>query len=313
MLKLGSLYSGVGGVELGFHMSGFKTVWSNEWDKNSCITYRENFNHTLIEGDIWDIDEKKLKPIDVLTAGFPCQAFSVAGYRKGFNEKRGQHFFRILDFIDFHNPPILFLENVKNLKGHDSGNTFKTIKNLLEQRDYKFYFKVINTKDLTPVPQNRERIYIVCFKNQYIGDNEFEFPNVKSIKSPIKDYLDKDYQDFQIYDERFKHYDLLKNTINSTKTIYQWRRKYVRENKSETCPTLTANMGTGGHNVPLIKQGNIIRKLSPRECFRLQGYPENYKLPKIANSHLYKQCGNSVSVPVIKLIADQIKNLVKKI
>ena len=312
MFKVGSLYAGVGGICLGFKQAGYKISWSNEWDKNACITYRENFNHKLIEGDVWEINEKKLEKVDVIIAGFPCQSFSVAGYRKGFNDERGTHFFRIIDFIEFHDPKVVLLENVKNLKGHDKGNTFKTIKKSLNDRGYEVYDKIINTKELTEIPQNRERIFIVCFKKNLLKNSDFNFPVNKTKPNPVTDYLDKNnFDPTLVYSDKFKHFDKLKNEMKSEKTLYQWRRQYVRENKNNLCPTLTANMGTGGHNVPLILQNGIIRKLSPRECFRFQGFPETFKLPKIAKSQLYKQAGNSVSVPVIKKIAVEIKKVIR--
>ena len=309
--KVGSLYAGVGGICLGFKNAGFEISWSNEWDRNACITYRNNFNHKLIEGDVWDIDETKLEKIDVLCAGFPCQAFSVAGYRKGFKDERGQHFFRIIDFIEHHSPKAIFLENVKNLRNHDNGKTFKTIKKLLTERGYIVFDKILNTKDVSDIPQNRERIFIVCFKKELLKNQVFNYPDKSGKLKNIKLLLDEEYDSKLIYNESFKHFDLLKTEMNKEDTLYQWRRQYVRENKSNVCPTLTANMGTGGHNVPLILDKGIIRKLSPQECFKFQGFPKNYKLPKIANSHLYKQAGNSVTVPVIKEVALQIKKTLK--
>ena len=305
--RVGSLYAGVGGVCLGFKNAGFEILWSNEWDKNACITYRNNFKHKLIEGDVWDIDETKLEKIDVLCAGFPCQAFSVAGYRKGFKDERGQHFFRIIDFIEYHKPKAIFLENVKNLRNHDNGKTFNTIKKLLIERDYVVFDKILNTKEVSDIPQNRERIFIVCFKKELLKNQIFNYPDKTNKLKDIKMLLDKEYDQKLVYTESFKHYDLLKTEMKKEDTLYQWRRQYVRENKSNVCPTLTANMGTGGHNVPLILDKGIIRKLSPKECFKFQGFPNNFKLPKIANSHLYKQAGNSVTVPVIKEVALEIK------
>ncbi len=306
--KVGSLYAGVGGICLGFKQAGFKIKWSNEWDKNACITYRNNFNHKHVEGDIWDIDETKLEKIDILCAGFPCQAFSVAGYRKGFKDKRGQHFFRIIDFIEYHKPKVIFLENVKNLKGHDNGNTFKTIKKLLTERGYVVFDEILNSKEVSDIPQNRERIFIVCFRKELIKNKVFKYPKKKKKLKGIKELLDKEYDSKLVYTESFNHFELLKSEMKKEDTIYQWRRQYVRENKSNVCPTLTANMGTGGHNVPLILDKGIIRKLSPKECFRFQGFPKNFNLPsELAKSHLYKQAGNSVTVPVVKEVALEIK------
>ena len=305
--KVGSLYAGVGGICLGFKQEGFDISWSNEWDSMSCKTYRKNFNHKLIEDDVWQIDEKSLDKIDILCAGFPCQAFSVAGYRKGFKDSRGQHFFRLLDFIEYHDPKVVFLENVKNLRTHDKGKTFDTIRKLLQKKGYIVFAKILNTKAITDIPQNRERIFIVCFKKELINNSVFKFPLVNNDLKPIHEFLEDTYSDDLVYNERFKHYSILESEMKKENTIYQWRRQYVRENKSNVCPTLTANMGTGGHNVPLIKKGEIIRKLSPKECFNFQGFPKSFKLPDIAKSHLYKQAGNSVTFPVVKEIAKEIK------
>ena len=307
--SVGSLYAGVGGICLGFINSGFKLEWANEYDKNACITYRKNFNHKLYEGDVLKLDLTKLKKIDVLAGGFPCQAFSVAGYRRGFNDERGNHFFRMLDFVDEMRPKVLFFENVKNLVGHDKGKTFKIIKNEILSRNYSFHAKVLNTKDYGNIPHNRERIFIVCFDYDIYpeSDIKFRFPEKEELSKTVLDVVDHEkVDDYYYYGQEKYMYNMLKETMLRDDTVYQFRRQYVRENKSNVCPTLTANMGTGGHNVPLIKTNHGFRKLTPRECFRFQGFPEEYKLPKMANSHLYKQSGNSVSVPVIQKISSNI-------
>jgi DNA (cytosine-5)-methyltransferase 1 len=312
-LKVGSLYAGIGGICLGFQNNGFDIAWANEYDKNACITYRENFKHKLIEGDIMEINISNLEPIDVLAGGFPCQPFSVAGYRKGFEDSRGNHFFRMLDFIDEKRPKVLFFENVKNLVGHDKGNTFKVIKQEIETRNYTFFSKVLNTKDFGNIPHNRERIFMIGFDNDVYpnSSNLFRFPkNEQLTKSVVDLILEEKVEETYFYREDKYMFDILNSSIIDEKTIYQFRRHYVRENKSSVCPTLTANMGTGGHNVPLIKTNYGIRKLTPRECFRFQGFPDSYIIPKIANSHLYKQAGNSVSVPVIEKV---VKNILKTI
>lgn len=307
--KVGSLYAGVGGICLGFKQAGFNIAWSNEWDKNACITYRKNFRHKLIEGDVWSVNEELLEKVDVLCAGFPCQAFSVAGYRKGFGDERGQHFFRILDFIEFHKPEVVFLENVKNLKTHDKGRTFETIKSLLNDKGYVIFDEVLNTKEITEIPQNRERIFIVGFKKESLKNEIFKFPNPINKTKKVNDFFEETNDTSLIYNSSFKHYELLYTEMKNENTLYQWRRQYVRENKSNSCPTLTANMGTGGHNVPLLIRNGQIRKLSPKECFNFQGFPKSFKLPDLAKSHLYKQAGNSVSVPLIKKIALEIKKM----
>jgi len=306
---LGGLFAGIGGIELGFKNAGFDIAWANEIDKNACITYRHNHSHTLYEKDLNNLDPKEVTPIDILTGGFPCQAFSIAGYQKGFRDDRGNVFFRILDFIDELNPKVVFLENVKNLIGHDKGKTFERIIHELETiRGYTVKHKILNSCEYGNVPQNRERIYIVAFQNEDIA-SKFTFPQPKKLTKKVTDIIDST-ADEKYYYTNSRYYTQLKDEMKNKDTVYQWRRVYVRENKSKLCPTLTANMGTGGHNVPLIIDSKDIRKLTPRECARFQGYPESFKFPEqLANSSLYKQIGNSVSLPVIKAIADEIKKV----
>ena len=310
--NVGSLYAGVGGICMGFMNNGFKIEWANEFDKNACITYRENFNHKLYEGDVMELDIDKMKKVDILSGGFPCQPFSVAGYRKGFEDNRGNHFFKMLNFVDEMRPKVLFFENVKNLVGHDKGNTFKIIKKEILSRNYSFHSKIINTKDYGNIPHNRERIFIIGFDYDLFPnvDNQFHFPIKENLSKSILDIIDNKKVDDKFYYGEDKYmYPLLKEGMTKSDTVYQWRRQYVRENKSKVCPTLTANMGTGGHNVPLIKTNFGLRKLTPRECFRFQGFPDTYKFPKISNSHLYKQSGNSVSIPVIERLSYNILNV----
>jgi DNA (cytosine-5)-methyltransferase 1 len=308
MYKVGSLYAGVGGVCMGFIQSGFELEWANEFDKYACQTYRENFKHTLHEEDIWKLDPKKLPKVDVIVGGFPCQPFSIAGYRKGFEDERGNHFFRMVQYIKAHKPTVIMLENVKNLTSHDNGNTFKVIQETLIHHGYDLKCQVLNTKEIGNTPQNRERIFIIGFKkdkNNY--SKYFEFPNPTKLTRKINEIIiDEKVDDKYFYKKDWYAFDKLSEGVIETNTIYQWRRHYVRANKSNVCPTLTANMGTGGHNVPLVKTKFGIRKLTPRECFLFQGFPDNYKLPNISDAHLYKQSGNSVSVPVIKKIATNI-------
>jgi DNA (cytosine-5)-methyltransferase 1 len=305
-LKVGGLFAGIGGIELGFKKVGFKISWANEIDKHAAITYRKNHKHRLFEKDLKKLQTNEVEKIDILTGGFPCQAFSVAGYRKGFEDDRGNVFFEILRFIDDLEPQVIFLENVKNLQGHDDGKTFNIILDELENRGYHINYKVLNSAEYADVPQNRERIYIVGFKNKKVHDN-FNFPKPKKLTKTINDLLD-DEEEEKFYYSKSKYYTQLKKEMKNTDTVYQWRRKYVRENKSKLCPTLTANMGTGGHNVPLIIDKKDIRKLTPRECARFQGYDDDFILcDSLAPSHLYKQIGNSVTVPVIEAIAKEIK------
>ena len=312
---VGSLFAGIGGICLGFKQAGCKVTWANEIDEKACETYAINFpEHSLHCEDINKITNPiELGKVDIITSGFPCQAFSVAGYRKGFNDPRGNLFFETARFIKEIKPKAFLLENVKNLKGHDKGNTFKAIEEIITQDlGYSFINFVLNSKDYGNTPQTRERIYMVGFRNESKGDKKctsnFEIPKKIQLEKSIKDVLDSEKQDEKYYyKEDHQYYPALVKEMTSKETVYQWRRVYVRENKSNLCPTLTANMGTGGHNVPLIKDGFGIRKLNPIECTKFQGFPDSFRFPeKMANSHCYKQAGNSVVVPVIKRIADEI-------
>lgn len=334
-LTFGSLFAGIGGVCRGFANADFKPCWANEWDKRACETYRNNFKHKIVEGDIHDISDplKQLGYVDVVTSGFPCQAFSVAGYRLGFKDPRGNLFFETARFIDSIKPKAFLLENVKNLVGHDGGRTFKIIEEVVtKELGYSFIPFVLNAKDFG-VPQTRERIYVVGFKDEanipffeedslFNFNNEnskkctskFKIPNKKILKKRIEDLLSQGEQDNRFYyREDSKYFKKLESEIKKTDTVYQWRRVYVRENKSKLCPTLTANMGTGGHNVPLIRDPFGIRKLTPEECLRFQGFDNAFEFPtEMAMSHCYKQSGNSVVVPVITEIAKNIKNAIKE-
>lgn len=312
MYKVLSLFAGVGGIERGFEQTGFfKTVYANEFDKYAQITYKKNNKSYLDCNDIRDLDYDSLpKKVDVLLAGFPCQAFSVAGYRKGFEDERGNLFFDTLKVIKKTRPKAVFLENVKNLYSHDNGNTFRVIKEALRENGYSHISpQVLNAKDFGNIPQNRERIYIVAFRNQKVN-SKFEFPNSIPLESKLSDFIDFETKVENKYYYKpgvQPFYDILEKEIISRDTIYQWRRKYVRANKSGVVPTLTANMGMGGHNVPLILSEYGIRKLTPKECFKLQGFDDDFTLPEnLSSSQLYKQAGNSVVVPVIRRIAENM-------
>ena len=218
-------------------------------------------------------------------------------------------FFDIEQIVQKHRPRVVFLENVKNLVSHDKGNTFQVIVSVLEKKlGYKVYSKILNSMTHANIPQNRERIFIVAFDpNQVENFLDFKFPSEIKLTKTIHDILEKGKQNDNLYyKESHPYYKELEKTMNSRDTVYEWRRVYARENKSNVCPTLTANMGTGGHNVPLIKDNFGIRKLTPRECFLFQGYPENYILPNIANSKLYMQAGNSVTTTLIERISQEI-------
>ncbi|GMC03606.1 cytosine-specific methyltransferase [Enterococcus thailandicus] len=316
---IAAFFSGVGGIELGFTSTGkFRVMYANEFDRNAIITYRENYPDTLLdERDIHEVTKciDRVPDTDLIMGGFPCQAFSIAGYRKGFEDERGDLFFELLKIINEKKPEAIFVENVKNMVTHDHGNTFKVIREALVMSNYFIKWKVLNGKDYGNVPQNRERIYIVGFKSKKAYES-FNFPEKTSLTNKLDSVIDfnLDADERYYYDEiKTPFWDKLYPNITSQDTVYQWRRQYVRENKSGVVPTLTANMGTGGHNVPLILTNDgRIRKLTPKETFNVQGFPADFKLPNISNGQLYKQAGNSVVVPVIQRIAEKIDEALEK-
>jgi len=304
------LFAGIGGIRLGFQ-NAFKDkidfVFASEIDKHAKETYKLNYNEEPY-GDITKIDEKDIPKHNIILAGFPCQAFSVAGYRKGFEDTRGTLFFDVARIAKYHKPEVVFLENVKGFVNHDKGNTFKVVKKTLEDIGYRVYYKVLNTKDFA-IPQNRERIYIVALKDSI--KKEFKFPESKEKPPHITTFLESEVDDIYYYNNK-PLYDRIKDDVVSKDTVYQWRRQYVRANKNGVCPTLTANMGTGGHNVPIIKDNKGIRKLTPTECAKLQGFEDTLKFPdNLALSHRYKQIGNSVTVKVIEEIAKEILDVLR--
>ncbi|MFH1694707.1 MAG: DNA (cytosine-5-)-methyltransferase [Patescibacteria group bacterium] len=307
------LFAGIGGNRLGFKSAGFQTVYANDFDDYCKVTYDLNSpDLKLTVADIKEVEASTLPDFDVLLAGFPCQAFSVAGYREGFEDRkgRGNLFFEIARILEHKKPSVVFLENVKNLRGHDKGKTFRIIEETLQNLGYHIQYAILNTMDYSWVPQNRERIYIVGFRDKK-QCSKFKFPEKEPSLKSVQELLSEDV-DGKYYYEGKPLYSRIKDDIKPG-GVYQWRRKYVRENKKGVCPTLTANMGMGGHNVPIIKDKKGIRKLTPLECARLQGFPKNYKLPEdIVDSRLYKQLGNSVSVPVIEAIAKEIKRAISK-
>lgn len=313
-MRCASFFAGVGGIDIAFEQAGFEIVYANELDKFAVETFKANHKTFIDHCSITDVQAKDIPDFDIMLAGFPCQAFSVAGYRKGFEDKgRGDLYFELERIFIKKQPQIIFLENVKNLVSHDHGRTFEIIKKSLMDNGYHIKYQVLNASEYGNIPQNRERIYVVCFKNEDLM-NKFQYPEKIELTATIQDMLEdeKNIDKKYFYTEKTPFFEKLVEEIKDAKTLYQWRRQYVRANKSNLCPTLTANMGTGGHNVPLLNvQGkkNTIRKLTPRECFNFQGYPKDFILPNISNASLYKQAGNSVVVPVIKRIAEQIKKV----
>lgn len=313
-----SFFAGVGGIDLGFKRAGFSTVFANEFDADAAKTFAiNNAGVPLAVCDIRTLDaEKDIPDFDIMLAGFPCQAFSIAGYRQGFEDEkgRGNLFFELMRIIRVKQPSVVFLENVKNLLTHDNGNTFNTIKDLLEKEGYTVKYKVLNSYKYGNVPQTRERIYIVCFKDA-VAAERFSFPSEIPLENTLTNAIDfaAAVPNKYYYDKIRKMFPQLVSSMTRSDTCYQWRRVYVRENKKGLCPTLTANMGTGGNNVPLIKTTDgRYRKLTPRECFTLQGFDKSMVFPEgMKDAPLYKQAGNSVTVTVIERIAAEIRKALK--
>jgi len=307
--NLVEFFAGTGAFSLAFdNTNKVKSIYANDFCKNSEKIYNENFENKLILKDINDINLEDIPKMNILTAGFPCQPFSIAGEQRGFEDERSNTFWKLIKIIEHHKPDVVIFENVKNLQSHDEGRTFKIITNEIDKLNYYYKYKILNTCIHSHIPQNRERIYIICFKNKEHCDKfSFQEPSINKLK--ISDMFEQNIPDKYYYNNNSKIWSKLVDDVKNKNVIYQYRRFYVRENKSDVCPTLTANMGTGGHNVGIIKDDKGIRKLTPKECFNFQGFPNSYKLPKLSDSALYKLAGNAVSYPIVAIIATNIINI----
>lgn len=321
MYKSIDLFAGIGGIRLGFEQAfkdEIKTVFISEWDEKAKETYRANFKDSIdIMGDITKINEKNIPQHDILLAGFPCQAFSIAGHRRGFEDTRGTLFFDVARIVKYHNPKVIFIENVKNLLNHDKGRTFKVIEETLQNLGYAVFHKVLNSKDFG-VPQNRERIYVVAFRYD-IAPFTFEFPTATDDTKVIKDIIEETVPSSKYY---------LSTTYLETLKKHKERHEakgngfgyVIRDQESIAGAIVCGGMGRE-RNLIIDKRlvdftpvtsirGSVnreyIRKMTPREWARLQGFPDNFKFV-VADTHLYKQFGNSVTVSVIKAIAEKIK------
>ena len=304
-----SLFAGIGGIDIGFQQAGFNVVWANEYDSAACRTYRKNFgNSNLVEGDIRDIPASSIPNFDVLTAGFPCQPFSIAGKLKGFDDKRGNLFFEITRIIDAKRPKVVFLENVPNLMEHDNGRTFLVIFNSLAQFGYTVYYKVMAANEYGNLPQIRKRIYITAIHESVNGSYKHPEPLELTLKSV--DIIHRHERQNEIYyyngSALFSYFE---SYMKDKKAIYRPTDTEVRLTKNQMCPTLTANMGTYPNRVPVVWDDYGIRKLTLRECLDFQGFPKDYYFPNtITIDDAYKQIGNSVCVPVIFNIATRIQH-----
>lgn len=297
MFKFIDLFAGIGGIRIPFDEFGGKCVFSSEWDKFAQQTYEANFGDKPL-GDITKIDEKDIPSFDILLAGFPCQAFSIAGKRLGFEDTRGTLFFDIARIIKYHKPKAFLLENVKGLVNHNKKQTFKTIYKVLTDLGYFVNYKVLNAKNFG-LPQNRERIYIVGF----LQDIDFQFPQPLSKETRLGDILDSQIDPkYTISDKLWKSHQERKRR-NQEKG---WGFGYSLFNSdSQYTSTISARYYKDGSEILIEQKDANPRKLTPVEASRLQGFPNNFIIP-VSDTQAYKQFGNSVSVSVIRELAKQI-------
>ncbi len=308
-MKVCSLFSGIGGIDLAFQQAGFDIIWANEFDKDAAKTYRRNFgDEYLIERDIRSVSPEDIPDFDVLVAGFPCQPFSIAGKQKGFDDPRGNLFFEIARIVANKKPQVIFLENVANLLQHDDGKTFLTIYNALVPYGYSFKYRVMDAIEYSNIPQHRTRIYIVAFRDFEVCE-KFEFPDKIKLEQKLNDIIVRNikHDSSYYYTADSIYYEDLKRIVTDREALYKIYDSGVSRKAHYVCPTLTANMGTFPDRVPIILDNYGIRKITPYECLALQGYPKDFRFPKIPMASAYKQCGNSVVVPVIRRISEEIK------
>ena len=308
-MRVCSLFSGIGGIDLGFQQAGFDIVWANEIDRDAARTYRKNLGGAhLVETDIRNVDANSIPDFDVLVAGFPCQPFSSLGKKKGFQDPRGNLFFEIARIVEAKRPAVVFLENVSNLLQHDDGKTFLTIYNALVPYGYAVKYRVMDSYEYANVPQRRKRIFIVAFLD-YEQCQKFSFP--EKIKPDVKlnDILIRSvkHDECYYYSEENPYFKELTRYVTDKNALYRIWDSGLSPKPYYVCPTLMANMGYYPDRVPVILDDFGIRKITPYECLALQGFPKEFRFPNISMNSAYKQCGNSVVVPVIRRIAERIK------
>jgi len=314
------LFAGIGGFHIALSSFGASCVFASEWDKYAADTYEENFDKRPF-GDITQINEIDIPKHDILCAGFPCQSFSISGKQKGFDDIRGSLFFDIARIINFHKPRVIFLENVKNLVNHDEGRTLKVIIETLEKLDYKVFTKTLNSSHFG-LPQNRERIYIVAF-SKVIDSNDFSFPNPTNEPISVENILEENPVDVKFIErddiEIYKNYtfqDTLfgRTEINKPLQIGKVNKGGQGERIYDIrghAITLSAHGGGIGAKTGLYYINGKIRRLTPRECARVQGFDEDFKINK-NNSQAYKQFGNSVSINVLQRIMMEVQKILLK-
>ncbi len=307
--KFIDLFAGIGGFRIALEDFGHKCVFSSEWDKYAQQTYKENFNE-IPKGDITQISEIDIPKHEIICAGFPCQAFSISGKQKGFEDIRGTLFFDILRIANYHKPKVLFLENVKNLTKHKNGDTLNTIVDKLEELGYNVFYDILKASNYG-VPQARERVYFVCFRKD-LKINNFTFPKPINKKIFVKDILESSVDNI---------FFINRNDIEFWKKEESPQLKPIQIGKINKGGQGERIYSINGHGITLSAYGGgiagktgaylvngKIRRLTPRECARLQGFPDTFKIP-VSRSQAYKQFGNSVSVPVLKLIFEKINKI----
>lgn len=318
MIKFIDLFCGIGGFRVALEELGCECVFSSDIDKYARDTYKENFGEYPM-GDITQIHEKSIPDHDILCAGFPCQPFSIGGKRLGFEDTRGTLFFDVLRILKEKKPKVFFLENVAGICNHDNGKTLETILNCLRDINYVPIRKVINAKDVG-YPQNRNRWYCVGFNKKYFPeiteDYKFKFPEKCSLKYTIDNMIDDDVSDdYKISDTAKKNINLHIDSFKNSERYDENHILLANEIRKSRCnfrcdgvsPCLTAKMGTGGNNVPVVVSS--MRKLTERECLRIMGYPDSYVIRE--NFHQsYKQVGNSVVVPIIFDISKELIKII---
>lgn len=315
-LKFIDLFAGIGGFHQALKNFGSECVFASEWDNHAQKTYYENYG-IIPAGDITKIKEIQIPSHDILCGGFPCQAFSISGKQNGFNDTRGTLFFEIARIISFHQPKIIFLENVKNFVKHNNGNTLSVVLSTLQNLNYDVHYKVLNASQFG-LPQNRERIYLVGFRKDLMIQN-FTFPKGDFPAVALHDFLETTPLDAKVIsrdDIKFTksfvpEIDLWGNILLPNKPIQigyvgkggQGERIY---HPSGHAITLSAYGGGVGSKTGLYLINGEIRKLSPRECARIQGFPDTFKIVS-SNTQAYKQFGNSVAVNVLRSILSNIE------
>lgn len=308
-MRVCSLFSGIGGIDLAFEQAGFDIVWANELDKYAADTYETNFSSdVLIRGNIKKIHTNTIPDYDILVAGFPCQAFSTAGKQRGFEDDRGSLFFQVARVVEATSPKVIFLENVANLLEHDEGKSFLTVYNALAPFGYSFKYQVMEPYEYGNRPQTRARVFIVGFLDD-MDCFKFSFPEKIELTETLNSLFDRSvrHSDCYYYNEDNRFYEELKSCVNQKDCIYKIFDWGINKKPYYLCPALTAYMEKCLERVPIILDDFGIRRLTPYECLKLQGFPADFRFaPGTPMRKAYKQVGNSVCVPVIRRIAEQI-------